>query len=138
MICSRLWDYCPIIDFMLDHNTKCRYFIQFLMLFLCDKCGDLYYLYIRGQGEKFSVQSTTDVTLGTSGHRVILSCGDIIEQVFGGGCFCCLVWAVDLGVQITDEQRSLYIGSFCPAMTSLSRYSSQDKMAQCTNFFPHQ
>ena len=34
---------------------------------------------------------------------------------------CCLVWAVYLGVQITDEGRSLYIGSFCPAMTSLSR-----------------
>ena len=32
------------------------------------------------------------------------------------------VWAVDIGVQITDEGRSLYIGSFCPAMTSLSRY----------------
>ena len=26
------------------------------------------------------------------------------------------------GVQITDEGRSLYIGSFCPAMTSLGRY----------------
>jgi hypothetical protein len=25
---------------------------------------------------------------------------------------------VDIGVQITDEGRSLYIGSFCPAMTS--------------------
>jgi hypothetical protein len=38
-------------------------------------------------------------------------------------CFCCcLAWAVDLGVQVTDEGRSLYIGSFCPAMTSLSRY----------------
>ena len=36
--------------------------------------------------------------------------------------FCCLVWAVVLGVQITDESRSLYIGSFCPVMTSLSRY----------------
>ena len=31
-----------------------------------------------------------------------------------------MVWAVDLGVQITDDGRSLYIGSFCPAMTSLS------------------
>ena len=30
-----------------------------------------------------------------------------------------LAWAVDLGVQITDEGRSLYIGSFCPAMRSL-------------------
>ena len=29
--------------------------------------------------------------------------------------------AVDLGVQITDEGRSLYTGSFCPMMTSLSR-----------------
>ena len=29
---------------------------------------------------------------------------------------------VDLGFQITDVGRSLYIGSFCPAMTSLSRY----------------
>ena len=27
----------------------------------------------------------------------------------------------DLGVQITDMERSLYIGSFCPAMISLSR-----------------
>ena len=35
---------------------------------------------------------------------------------------CCLAWAVDLGVQITDVGRSLYIGSFCPAITSLSRY----------------
>ena len=34
---------------------------------------------------------------------------------------CCLAWA-DLGVQITDKGKSLYIGSFCPAMTSLSRY----------------
>jgi hypothetical protein len=33
-----------------------------------------------------------------------------------------LIWAVDLGVQILDEGGSLYIGSFCPAMTSLSRY----------------
>jgi hypothetical protein len=33
-----------------------------------------------------------------------------------------LAWAVDLGVQITDVGRSLYIGSFCPAMTPLSRY----------------
>ena len=31
-----------------------------------------------------------------------------------------MIWAVDLGVKITDEERSLYIGSFCPAMTSLS------------------
>ena len=30
--------------------------------------------------------------------------------------------AVDLGVQITDVGRILYIGSFFPAMTSLSRY----------------
>ena len=36
--------------------------------------------------------------------------------------FSCLVWAVDFGVQITGEGRSLYIRSFCPAMTSLSRY----------------
>ena len=35
---------------------------------------------------------------------------------------CCLVWATDLGVQITDEGRSFYVGSFCPAMTLLSRY----------------
>ena len=35
---------------------------------------------------------------------------------------CCLVWAVDLGVQIADVGRSLYIVSFCPAMTSLNRY----------------
>ena len=33
-----------------------------------------------------------------------------------------LAWAVDLGFQITDVGISLYIGSFCPAMTSLSRY----------------
>ena len=33
-----------------------------------------------------------------------------------------MAWAVDLEVQITDVGRSLYIGSFCPAMTSLSRY----------------
>ena len=39
---------------------------------------------------------------------------------------CCLVWAVYLGVQITDEGRSLYIGSFCPAMTSLSRFPEDD------------
>ena len=32
-----------------------------------------------------------------------------------------MAWGVDLGVQITDMGRSLYIGSFCPAMTSLSR-----------------
>ena len=30
--------------------------------------------------------------------------------------------AVDLGFQIIDVGRSLFIGSFCPAMTSLSRY----------------
>ena len=30
---------------------------------------------------------------------------------------CCLTWAVYFGVQITDEGRSLYIGSFCPEMT---------------------
>ena len=36
--------------------------------------------------------------------------------------FCCLAGAVDLGVQTTDEGRSLYNGSFCPAMKSLSRY----------------
>ena len=39
--------------------------------------------------------------------------------------FCCLDWAVDLGVQITDERRSLYIGSFCFAMISLSSYSDE-------------
>ena len=33
-----------------------------------------------------------------------------------------MVWAVDLGVQITDVGRNLHIGSFCPARTSLSRY----------------
>ena len=33
-----------------------------------------------------------------------------------------MAWVVDLGDQITDVGRSLYIGSFCPAMTSLSRY----------------
>ena len=33
-----------------------------------------------------------------------------------------MAWAIDLGVQITDVGRSLYIWSFCPAMTSLSRY----------------
>ena len=46
----------------------------------------------------------------------------IISIVGFRNFFCCLVWAVDLGVQITDEGRSLYIGSFCPAMTSLSSY----------------
>ena len=35
---------------------------------------------------------------------------------------CYLVWAVDLGVQITDVGESLYIGSFFSAITSLSRY----------------
>ena len=35
---------------------------------------------------------------------------------------CYLAWTIDLGFQITDVGRSLYIGSFCPAMTSLSRY----------------
>ena len=35
---------------------------------------------------------------------------------------CNLAWAVGLGFQIADVGRSLYIGSFCPAMTSLSRY----------------
>ena len=34
---------------------------------------------------------------------------------------CCLAWAVDLRVQITVVGTSLYIGSFCPAMISLSR-----------------
>jgi hypothetical protein len=29
---------------------------------------------------------------------------------------CCLAWVVNLEVQITDEARSLNIGSFCPAM----------------------
>ena len=38
---------------------------------------------------------------------------------------CCLAWAVDLGVQITDVGRSLYIGLFCPAMTSFSRFSEE-------------
>ena len=61
---------------------------------------------------------------------------------------CCYVWAVYLGVQFTDEGRSLYIGSFYPAITSLSRFSemsvatsmisSQDKMTQYTNFPLHQ
>ena len=44
----------------------------------------------------------------------------IISIVGFRNFICCLVCAVDLGVQITDEGRSLYIGSFCPAMTSLS------------------
>ena len=42
--------------------------------------------------------------------------------LFNFDFFCYLAWAVDLGFQITDVGRSLYIGSFCPAMTSLSRY----------------
>ena len=47
----------------------------------------------------------------------------LIISIFGfRNFFCCLVWAIDLGVQINDEGRSFYIGSFCPAMTSLSRY----------------
>ena len=46
----------------------------------------------------------------------------IVIVVFKILIFCLLlVWAVDLGVQITDVGRSLDIGSFCPAMTSLSR-----------------
>ena len=45
----------------------------------------------------------------------------IISIVGFRNFFCCLVWAVDLGVQIFDEWRSLYIGSFCPAMISLRR-----------------
>ena len=39
---------------------------------------------------------------------------------------CCLAWAADFGVQITDEGRSLYIGPFWPAMTSLSRYFDEE------------
>ena len=35
---------------------------------------------------------------------------------------CSLTWAVDLGVQIADDGRSLYIVSFWPAMIALSRY----------------
>ena len=37
--------------------------------------------------------------------------------------FCCLVWAVDLGAQITDEGRSLHIGSFCPAMLPIGAWN---------------
>ena len=50
----------------------------------------------------------------------------IIVIVGFKNCVCCLVWAVDLGVQITVVGRSLYIGSFCPAMTSLSRYLEEE------------
>ena len=46
----------------------------------------------------------------------------IISMVGFQNFFCCLAWAVDLGVQITVEGKRFYIGSFCPAMTSLSRY----------------
>ena len=47
----------------------------------------------------------------------------LIILIFGfRNVFCCLAWAVDLVVQITDEGRNLYIRPFCPAMTSLSRY----------------
>ena len=46
----------------------------------------------------------------------------VISIVGFRNVFYCLVWAVDLGVQITDEGRSLYIGRFCPAITSLSKY----------------
>ena len=46
----------------------------------------------------------------------------IIVMVGFQNFVCYLVWAVYFGVQITDEGRSLYIGSFCPTMTSLSRY----------------
>ena len=42
----------------------------------------------------------------------------IIVIVSFQNCVCCLDWVVYLGVEITDEGRSLYIGSFCPAMTS--------------------
>ena len=47
-----------------------------------------------------------------------------------------LAWAVDLGVQITDMGRSLYIGSFCPAMISLSRYLEEEyfDLFKCVHF----
>jgi hypothetical protein len=48
---------------------------------------------------------------------------------------CCLAWAVDLGVQITDEGRSLYIGPFCPAMTSLSRYLEETAFSISVSVF---
>ena len=44
--------------------------------------------------------------------------------------FCSSVWAVDLEIQITDEGTSLYIGSFGPAMTSLSRYLEETAFSQ--------
>jgi hypothetical protein len=50
----------------------------------------------------------------------------------------CLAWAVDLGVQITDVERSFYIGSFCPAMTSFSRYLEEAafSISKSTNQHP--
>ena len=43
-----------------------------------------------------------------------------------------MAWAVDLGVQITDVGRRLYIGSFCPAMTLFSRYLEEAAFSQET------
>ena len=43
-----------------------------------------------------------------------------------------MAWAVDLGVQITDVGRRLYIGSFCPAMTSLSRCLEEAEVTEVT------
>ena len=40
-------------------------------------------------------------------------------------CVCCLLWDVYLGVKLTDEGESLYNRTFCPAMTSLSRFSEE-------------
>ena len=46
--------------------------------------------------------------------------GPLLQLLFFKTLF--VGWAVDLRVQIIDEGRSLYIGSFCPAMTSLTNH----------------
>ena len=69
----------------------------------------------------FVVNATFSTGLVVSSVSLIFK-SLIISIVRFRNLFCCLVWAVDLGVQIIDEGRSFYIGSFCPAMTSLSRY----------------
>ena len=67
-------------------------------------------------------------TVVSSNSCVILSCRpfffkSLIMVIVGFQNFvCCLACAVDLWVQITGEGRSLHIGSFCPAITSLSRF----------------
>ena len=58
-----------------------------------------------------------------SWFRELTEFKSLISLIVGSrNLFGCLVWAFDLWVQITDDGISLYIGSFCPAMTSLSKY----------------